>query len=72
MLGGMLSRDAELEVQALRYLLTAVIHRLHETDREWWRDLLEEIKGEYAGRLVGGDDREVIESVIRILEHAVS
>jgi hypothetical protein len=35
-----------LVLRALSYLMTVVIHRLHETDPAWWRELLEEIKTE--------------------------
>jgi hypothetical protein len=32
--------QAEIDPRALSYLMTAVIHRLHETDPVWWRDFL--------------------------------
>jgi hypothetical protein len=31
----MASRDPEIDLQALAYLVTVMIHRLHETDPTW-------------------------------------
>jgi len=43
--------ELDIHLQALSYLMTTVIHRLHETDPAWWQELLKEIKAEKKKRL---------------------
>lgn len=62
----------ETEVRALSYLMTAVIHRLHEKDPDWWREFLGEMKAERntpAG--VAAQAEEVLQKAIGIVEHAL-
>jgi hypothetical protein len=61
--------QAEVDVQALSYLVTAVIHRLHETDPAWWREFLGEMRSER--KAVPGDTVQVLDRAIAIVEHAV-
>jgi hypothetical protein len=68
----MLSRDAELDLRALTYLMTAVIHRLHETDPAWWRDFLDEMKSQRDTPDVRAeDDHEVLRRAINLVEHSL-
>jgi hypothetical protein len=62
----------EIDVRALSYLMTAVIHRLHEKDPGWWREFLGEIKAQR--NTVGGaamQTEEVLQKAIAIVEHAL-
>jgi hypothetical protein len=56
----MSARDDELNLRALNYLMTAVIHRSHETDPEWWREFLVEMKTQRDTPGVDLDDYEVL------------
>jgi len=68
----MLARDEQLDLRALAYLMTAVIHRLHETDPAWWRDFLEEMKGQInAEGTTTHDEREMLNRAVRIVEHSL-
>jgi hypothetical protein len=67
----MLAREDELNLRALNYLMTAVIHRLHETDGGWWRDFLTEMKAQASAASVDTNDREVLKRAISIVEHSL-
>ena len=61
--------QAEVDRQALSYLMTAVIHRMYETDPEWWCEFLGEIRAERStagGDVVGG---HVLDWPIGIVAH---
>lgn len=68
----MSSRDEELNHRALTYLMTAVIHRLHETDPTWWRGFLDDMKSQRnAAGVMAQGDREVLKRAISIVEHSL-
>ena len=52
----MLSRDDHLDLLALTYLVTAVIHRFHEIDGNWWEDFREEMQGQMDTACVSGQE----------------
>lgn len=62
----------EVDVRALSYLMTAVIHRLHEKDPDWWREFLGEINAE-RNTAAGADAQteQVLQKAIAIVEHAL-
>jgi hypothetical protein len=70
------ARELEIHLQALSYLMTVVIHRLHETDPDWWQELLKEIKAEKKAivRDAPGADNAalVLAHVISIVEHSLA
>jgi hypothetical protein len=67
----MSAHDEELNLRALNYLMTAVIHRLHETDSAWWRDFLAEMKAQESAPTVEADNRAVLRRAIGIVEHSL-
>ena len=64
-----MATSAETDVRALSYLMTAVIHRLHEIDPKWWREFLGEIKAQR--NTAAGDAVPVLDRAIGIVEHAL-
>jgi len=67
----MVSRDLEFEVQALSYLTTILIYRLHQTDRAWWREFLHELAEDKEKSPPGSAEREVFQKAIAIVERAL-
>ena len=63
--------QVEIDSRALAYLMTAIIHRLHETDPAWWRSFLGEIKAQR--NTAAGDDvvGQMLDRAIGIVEHAL-
>jgi hypothetical protein len=49
------SHELEIDVRALSYLVTVVIHRLHDIDPAWCRDLLAELKTDRMAASAGSD-----------------
>jgi hypothetical protein len=70
------SSESDIHLQALSYLMTTVIHRLHETDPGWWRETLKEIKPEKESLVRGAPGADiadmVLARVISIVEHALA
>jgi predicted ATPase len=70
------SAELEIHLQALSYLVTTVIHRLHETDPAWWQETLKEIKAERKAlvRYTPGADiaDQVLARAIGIVEHSLA
>lgn len=64
-----MATSAETDVRALSNLVTAVIHRLHETDPKWWREFLGEMQAQR--NTVAGDAVPVLGRAIGIVEHAL-
>ncbi len=71
----MVFAELEIELQALSYLVTSVIHRLHETDPVWWREFLDDIKSQKntieTGTASGRRADKVLTRAISIVEHAL-
>jgi hypothetical protein len=65
------SRDLDSDVQALSYLVTVLIHRLHESDPKWWRELLDELKADQASSPVGTSRDKILRRAIGIVEHSI-
>jgi hypothetical protein len=61
--------EVELEVRALSYLLTAVIHHQHEIDPFFWPAFLQEIKADH--KSAQGVDAQVLGRAIAIIDHAL-
>jgi hypothetical protein len=74
--GDVVARELDIHLQALSYLMTTVIHRLHETDPAWWQELLKEIKAERKAivRDAPGADiaDQVLARAIGIVERALA
>ena len=70
------SRELDIHLQALSYLMTTVIHRLHETGLVWWQELLKEIKDEKRAIVrgtAGADEADaVLTRAISIVEHSLA
>jgi len=67
----MSAHDEELNLRALTYLMTAVIHRMNETDPAWWRDFLAEMKAQRDSPGMQDDDREMLKRAIGLVEHSL-
>jgi hypothetical protein len=65
------SRDLDIDVQALAYLVTVLIHRLHESDPAWWREFLGEMRADQAAELTGTVRDKVLRKAISIVEYSV-
>ena len=63
--------QVEIDVRALSYLMTAVIHRLHEKDPSWWREFLGEIEAQRNTAAGDGSGSQVLDRAIRLVEHAL-
>jgi hypothetical protein len=63
--------QAEIDIRPLSYLVTAVIHRLHETDPAWWREFPGEMKVQR--NTAAGDVAEalMLNRAVGIVEHAL-
>jgi hypothetical protein len=61
--------QGDLEVRALSYLMTAVTHRLHETDPSWWNEFLDDMRADR--KSARGDDAQVLDRAIGIVEYAL-
>jgi hypothetical protein len=70
------SRELDIHLQALSYLMTTVIHRLHETDPSWWQELLKEIRAEKRAIVRGTAGADTADAVltraISIVEHSLA
>ncbi len=67
----MVSRDLEVDVQALAYLVTVLIHRLHENDPQWWQEFQDELKRDRTLSPVGTATDKVLQRVLGIVEEAM-
>lgn len=67
----MVSRDLEVDVQALAYLVTVLIHRLHENDPQWWQEFHDELKQDRTLSPIGTVKDKVLQSVLGIVEEAM-
>jgi hypothetical protein len=65
------SRDLDIDVQALAYLVTVLIHRLHESDPSWWRESRDELKTDQASAPVGTIRDKVLQKAIGIVEDSM-
>jgi hypothetical protein len=65
------SRDLDTDVQALSYLVTVLVHRLHESDPTWWREFLDELKADRVASPVGSAKDKVLRRAIGIVEHSI-
>jgi hypothetical protein len=65
------SRDLDVDVQALAYLVTVLIHRLHENDPIWWQEFRDEIKQARTASPVGSVKAKVLERAIGIVEESM-
>jgi hypothetical protein len=61
-----MASQLEIDVRALSYPVTAVIHRLHETDPAWWSDFPDEIRSARTATAAHVLDRALV-----IVEHAL-
>ena len=59
----MQSRELEIHVHALSYLVTIVIQRLHESDPAWTGKLLEDIRSDRVGASQYGSQAELAERI---------
>jgi hypothetical protein len=62
------SPELEIQLQALSYLMTTVIHRLHETDPAWWQETLKEIRAERKALVRNAPGADIAD---RVLVHAI-
>jgi len=65
------SRDTDSDVQALAYLVTVLIHRLHENDPAWWRGFRDELKADQALAQVGTMRDKVLQKAVAIVEQSL-
>jgi hypothetical protein len=65
------SRDLDIDVQALAYLVTVLIHRLHESDPSWWREFRDDLKADQASAPVGTVRDKVLQKAIGIVEDSM-
>jgi len=65
------SRDLDSDVQALAYLVTVLIHRLHETDPAWWQEFRDELKADRVAVPVGSVKDKVLQRAIGIVEESL-
>jgi len=63
--------DLDVDVQALVYLVTVLIHRLHESDSSWWREFRDDLKTDRASAPVGTMRDKVLKKAIGILEDSM-
>lgn len=72
----MVSRELEVSVHALSYLMTIVIQRLHASDPTWTRELLKGIRADQLGASQYGDHAEyagkVFHKAIQMVEQAIT
>jgi len=61
----MQSRQLEIHVHGLSYLVTIVIQRLHESDPAWPRKLLEDIRSDRLGASQYGSQAELADTIFR-------
>jgi hypothetical protein len=69
--GRAVSRDVDIDVQALAYLVTVLIHRLHEGDQAWWREFRDEMKAARTAAPVGSVKDKVLQRAVGIVEDAL-
>ena len=67
----MVSRDLDVDVQALAYLVTALIHRLLANDSAWWQEFRDELKTDRIAEPAGSLKDKVLERAIGIIEEAI-
>ena len=67
----MVSRNLDIDVQALAYLVTVLIHRLHENDRAWWQEFRDEVKAARIAAPVGSLKDKVLGRALNIVEGAL-
>jgi hypothetical protein len=64
-------RGSEISLQALTYLVTVLIHRLHESDPAWWQEFRDEIKQTRAVAPAGSVKDKVLERALVIVEESI-
>jgi len=69
--GRVVSRDLDSDVQALAYLVTVLIHRLHENDRAGWQEFRNEIRAARIAAPVGTVKDKVLQRAVGIVEDAL-
>lgn len=67
----MVSRNLDIDVQALAYLVTVLIHRLHENDRAWWQEFRDDVKAARIAAPVGSVKDKVLGRAVNIVEDAL-
>ena len=67
----MVSRDLDSDVQALVYLVTVLIHRLHENDPAWWQEFRDEIKQTRIAAPAGSVKDKVLQRALGIVEESI-
>jgi hypothetical protein len=70
-MGRVVSRDVDIDVQALAYLVTVMIHRLHESDQAWWCEFQDEMKQARAGSAVGSVKAKVLDRALGIVNDSL-
>ena len=65
------ARDLDIDVQALAYLVTVLIHRLHENDQAWWQEFRDEIKAAQISTPVGSVKNRVLQRSVNFVEDAL-
>jgi hypothetical protein len=65
------SRDLDSDVQALVYLVTVLIHRLHENDSAWWQEFRDEINRDRSSAPVGSIKDKVLARALGIVDESI-
>jgi hypothetical protein len=65
------SRDLDIDVQAVAYLVTVLIHRLHENDRAWWQEFRDEMGQSRTVAPVGSIKDKILERAIDIVDESM-
>ena len=72
----MVSRELEVSVHALSYLVTIVIQRMHASDPIWTRDLLKGIRADQMAASQYGDQADlagkVFQKAMYMVEQAIA
>jgi hypothetical protein len=72
----MQSRELEIHVHALSYLVTIVIQRLHESNPAWTGKLLEDIRSDRLGASQYGSQAELADKIfckaLQLVENAIA
>ena len=66
-----MARDLDSDVQALVYLVTVLIHRLHETDPAWWREFRDEIEQIRTSVVPSSTNDKVLGRALSIVEESI-
>jgi hypothetical protein len=69
--GRVVSCDLDIDVQALAYLVTVLIHRLHENDRTWWQEFRDEMTQARMDSLGGSVKARVLDRAIALVDDSI-